>query len=152
MKKTFTIVKVMIAAIALFAVSSMQAADQCSKVVDVMCNAFQQMADEANKCTSLEQLTTLDFDSVATNVNADDIPDSCLQYKLNASDKKRLKASIDNFSNSLVNKMYDLSGGIISKQYIQQQMDVEMSKFKKAVDNAVTFEDFVNNVSVVSND
>ena len=146
MKKTFLIARMMLAAIFMSLAVSANAAN-CNRAVDLMCDAFQKMSAEVKKCKTMDEMSNLNFDSVMDSLNADDVPDSCLKYKLTTSDKNRIKKSIDGFSNTLVDKMYDLTGGVISKDYIKSEMDNEMNKFKSALDNAVTFQDFSNAIN-----
>lgn len=146
MKKFFTIGKMTFAFIFIFFALSANAAD-CSKVVDVMCQAFSNMNKDVNTCKSLDELSNLDFENCMNGINPEDVPDSCLQYRMTRSDKTKLKNSIKGFTDNLVNKMYELSGGIISKDFLKNEVDKEMSKFYKAVDDAETFQDFVDAVN-----
>lgn len=143
MKKNFIVMKLMVAFIFMSIATTVSAAN-CSKVVDLMCDSFNAMSKEVSKCKSMEELSALDYDEVLTDVNGDDLPDSCMQYKLTSRDKTRIKGSIKSFSDAVSNKMYDLTGGVLSKDYIVSMMDTEMQKFYNALDKAVTFEDFTN--------
>ena len=125
-----------------FAVTA-NAAD-CSKIVDLTCQAFSNMNKQVDACTSLEELSALDFGSAMNGLNDEDIPDSCLQYHLTKADKTKLKNSIRGFAINNVNKMYDLSGGILSKYYIQSVMEGEFRKVYDAIDKADTFQDFID--------
>lgn len=146
MKKTLTIGKVMVAFMVMFFALSANATD-CSKAIDVVCQAINNMNKDVNACKSLEELSSLDFENCMNGVDADDLPDYCLKYRLTGDDKTKLRNSMKGFRENIVNKMYELSGGVISKDEIGSLMDVEINSFYKAIDNANTIEDFIDAIS-----
>lgn len=124
--------------------ASVLRAQECSKTVDVLCDAFNKMAFQVSQCQTLEGLNQIDFNTVVENSGAEDIPDSCMQYRLTKEDKMRLKASVNKFVDATVDKVYDLAGGIISKEQLNQEMEPTRKQFVKAIDDSVTFEDLTN--------
>ena len=147
MKKIFKVARVMLAVILISFAVTANAAD-CSKIVDLTCQAFSNMNKQVDACNSLEELSALDFGSAMNGLDdVNDLPDSCIQYHLTKADKTKLKNSIRDLANNVVNKIYDLSGGILSKDYIQSMMDGEFSKIYDAIDKADTYDDFVGALS-----
>lgn len=146
MKQIQRVSKIMLALMCLVISSSAMAAD-CSKVVDVMCKVFNDMAAEAQKCKTMEEMAALNYDNVINNIGNDEmgLPDSCMQYKLTVKDKARIKNSINLFSNTLVDKMYSLTDGVMNKEYIKSLMDSQMNPILEKLDKAVTFQDFADN-------
>lgn len=141
MKKIFKTSWALIAMMLVFSVSC--AGSKGQQAVDMIADAFNDMAKEVEKCTSINDLENLDFSGIGMKTGADDIDDSCKDYELTSADKSKLKKSFHNFYDAVVDKMVDFMGGLISRDDLEKQMDAMLTVYNNAVDNSDTLGDYV---------
>lgn len=132
-------------------VASNSAQAQCSSSIDKICKAFNGMSSQVNRVTSLEDFDYLDFDSAINNSGVYSIPDSCVNYRLTANDKAKLKKSFDGFCDTMVNKLYSLAGGLLSRQDIAVQINPMKKAYTTVLNNSTTLGDFIDGLSYVFN-
>lgn len=147
MKNSSFITKLTITFIFMTFTFSVNAVTDCDKVVDMMCQVFKNMITEVNNCNSIDEFSNIDFNKSLDGINFNSIPDSCTEYKLTKSDKIKLNGSIDDLTNSMVNKMYQLTGGMVTKEYIRTILNEQMNSMKVAVDKSVTLGDLADRFS-----
>lgn len=145
MKKIFKISSAFLAMfIAVMMVSCSSGSKAENSAVQKVCDAFDQMAKEVNKCKSISDLSNVDFDSAIAKSGIEDIDESEADYTLTSKDKEALEESINNFIDAVVNKTADLAG--VKTSLISDQFDAIKRGFSNAVNRSTTLGDFVNNI------
>lgn len=145
MKKIINLSWAVLAFIMVFTVSC-SAGSEGEQAVDKICKAFDEMASEVNKCNSIDEMESINWDSIGKKTGADELSDSCLEYQLTEKDKTRIKDSFGKFYDSVVNKMVELMGGLVSRADMEQSMGAMKAMFFASVDRATTIGDFVNSI------
>ena len=135
MKKLFKIAMVAI----LVMVGTTAKAQDCSKSIDSICETFNNISNAIGYVSSLEQFETLDFS--AAIMSGCEVPEECLSYTLTKDDKKRIQKSLDGFVDAMINKTYELTGGMMQKSQIDQMMGYPKKTFKQMIDQATTLQD-----------
>ena len=116
-------------------------AADCSKAIDVLCDGLSNVTRQVEKCSSVDQLERLDFDSAVNFNELSDLPEECLYAVLTPTDKSRLKSGFGKFFDTLSAKTYELCGGIIPKADIDAQFNPMKTQFNNVIDKAKDFKE-----------
>lgn len=115
------------------------------KAVDLLCEAFDNMAEEVNSVKSIEEFDDLDFNNSVKNLN--DIDDSAKHYVLTDQDKEKITESFDGFVDAIVNKLVSLDDtDTLSADMLKPTFNSMKKKFARLTDKAKTLEDFVDDL------
>lgn len=149
MKKSRIVASIVILVVTMFAGNFTAQGATCSEGVDMFCTIFGKMSAMVNKITTVEQLDNINFDSAVENVGLENVPDECMNYVLTKADKTKLNNAYNSFIDSMVNKMYKLLNGMLSKSDIEKEFTSMRTVFKSTLDKSRTFEQFLDNVSAI---
>lgn len=133
----------------IFACTLAANAQNCSSAVDKMCTAFNNMASQVNRTSSMEEFENLDFDAAISKSGVYDIDDTCAGYVLTPSDKTKLTKAFNGFVDSTSSKTYKFLDGLISKSEVDKQFAPMKTNFKKAIDSSRTLEQLLNKIDTV---
>lgn len=139
MKKTLNVGQGLVVFLLFFVLSQFSFsanAQDCERGVIEMCKAFNNMAVEIDKCNSLENIDNLNFDNAINATDLNQIPDECENYNLTKKDKNLLKDSVNNFINSMVNKLSSLTG--LDKEDCKNQFSSMKTQIYNCIDSSVT--------------
>lgn len=126
-------------------------ADDCSSAVNKICKAFDYMTAQVNRVTSLEGLDNLDFDAGFNKAEIYSIPDECADYVLTSADKTKLRKSFNGFCNAMVDKMYGIGGGVISRNDLAAQFSPWKDFFNQVLNNSKTLGDMIEGLASLYN-
>ena len=140
MKKTLN---AFIATLFLFLIAMPAQAVPCSAIVDRMCEAFDKMAKQINKCTSFEQFDKMDFSESIDSVDFDEFSDDCFDYVLTSGDKSKLTASVDKMWETTAKKLYEITGGAMTMDEIRAVLNPEKAKQINAIKNSKTVKELL---------
>lgn len=138
------------AAMMLLLAAAPASAQDCSKAVSVVCQGFDSMKDQINKCNSLDQLISADFVETALGLVPDNkLPDACPDYVLTKADKKNIiKASYD-MIDAMGKKMVELSAGAFDSTTVQFALSPYRDGIKSAVEVSSTLGEVTENLKFV---
>lgn len=138
MKKVFSFIFLM----SFMLVSFHAKADDCSKTMDVVSDAFNKMSQQVNQCRTLEEFNNLNFDNILEQVDIRNFSEECFYATFTPADKSKLKKSINNFSDTVVNKVYEFAGGMLSKEEIRKEMAPTINVLIGIVNESVNFDEW----------
>lgn len=145
MNKTIKIFKTLfLLGIFLFSLNSY--AQDCSQVSNKICEGFNKMSIEVKKCTSLDSFDSINFAGAMDSVDLSEIPDSCIDHLLTASDKSKIKKSMNGFLDTTVNKMVELFNGMASYSFVNSQFQPIREAMMEAVDKSDTLRELAENL------
>ena len=144
MKKIVSSATMLFAALVLILGSATSAkAYDCGTAVDTLCKSFNAMKTQVNAINSLDGFDNLDFDAAIDRSGVGDIPDSCMSHVMTQAEKTKLKNAFNGLMDAMINKLYSLGGGMITKAEVSAQFNPMKNTFAKAVDSAKTLGDVV---------
>ncbi|MCH5214496.1 MAG: hypothetical protein J1E97_04825 [Muribaculaceae bacterium] len=120
-------------------------ADECDKLTTEMCKVFDRMSTEVKSVKDLNGFMNIDFDKAIEGINADNIPEYCLERTLTASEKLRIKSAIDGFFDTFENKTYELTGGAVSRRDVSESFAPIRKQVAETLAKSKTFNDFAVN-------
>lgn len=115
-------------------------AQDCSKAVDFVCAQYDKSIQKIKDCSSLEGLMNLDLASGFEDNEYDD----CLDYVLTKNDKDKLLKGFDKVLDAMADKMVELTGGVIDKPTMLQQLEPLKGEYADITNNAKTLGDWAN--------
>ena len=146
MKKVFNISKLLLLVSFMLVGFNMNAAD-CSKATDKFCEAMSRVTKQVKLCKDFNDFENLDFNGAINSVDMSDIPDECSDAPLTAVEKTKIKNSCNSFLDAMVDKTYELAGGMISKADINAQFAPMRSMLEKAINQSSTLNELGRNMS-----
>lgn len=146
MKKIFTVTKLLFVVSFMFVGFNVKAAN-CSVVADKLCQVFNEITAQVNKCRTIDDMDNINVDQILNNVNIDDLDEACIDAKIEAADKARINKSIDNWVNAMANKLADFSGGMFSASGAKEMLKPMSDSLKGAIDRSKTYNDLLNNLN-----
>lgn len=147
MKKTTKTFSLLIAFLLVVMMSPAKAqAYDCSSAVDKFCKAFDYMTLQAKQINSLEALDTIDIDKAMNNSGLNGVPDSCISYKLTTADKNKLIKSLNGFMDAMSDKIYNLAGGMVTRDIVDSEFRPMKDALKKAVNSSTTLGEMLEKV------
>ena len=114
-------------------------AQDCSKAVDFVAQ-YDKFIQKIKDCSSLEGLMNLDFASGFEDNEYDD----CLDYVLTKNDKDKLLKGFDKVLDAMADKMVELTGGVIDKPTMLQQLEPLKEEYADITNKAKTLGDWAN--------
>lgn len=149
MKKTINFSFIIAVVVMLFGAFQAKA-DDCSKVVDKICNLNKQTVALIDKCSSLDELDQLANSDMFDDEDLNKLLETCSSYVFTADDKERLKKSFYDLNEKTADKMVDLLNGMFSKEDVMAQLVPVISIYNDIIDASSTLGEFIDNMGELS--
>lgn len=112
--------------------------NDCSKIVDLLCDAFNQYSYLIRQCASVDEFAAIDDDAIMERLSVTDISTDCFQYQLTKDDKAKLIRSTDKFFDTMIDKMYEFCGDRIDRNQVALMVEPSRKKATQQIMEADT--------------
>lgn len=114
-------------------------ASPCDAVADAFTMALDNTAKKISRCTTVEELSAMDFIATVDTVDIGSFPSTCLETQIPEIEKEKMKVSIDSFFDTLQQKTFELSAGFVEMDEIIARFAPFRQQMEQTLEQADTY-------------